>query len=530
MISPDRSPAALAFSLLLVVSLVAGGVGGPDGHADLEDDDRALLIPSCASLSASIEVASLGVVDLDCAGEEDVGDKLKRVNAKEDWITTYETFNTERNSINILGTSLDNYLADARPAARMAGQNAYIRTMENQSQLNLGPAWGAANDSIDDYYARHQLTLQRVSDAQLITLNASWQTLQNHSNLSTSDVVKTGLSDFRVDELLIQDHNYSLLNGTEITAKSLHLNITRSAHDADWINITDPSNLTQPQSTGDPNIPEDTVHNITVIGPPNYRNFTYINGTSLKSRFDKIYSERSHVRSEVAAFINSSFDAYQQGEINISDLVDPGLAADEYSHHNDTTTWAALKAMEYGYALPGNMSEINSMKINTNADENLSGILLIDDERNISEGDTIKPSNVSGPVYFAFPEIEGIRELNAPFDVLEIRGMDGNISFVEYVDYNYSVASISEYENLMANLSDLKQDLNDRQDELADEAGGSGFSFDIDSDWLDGLIPDGLGGMLVSLLAVLLVGAVVLATVLPMLDNMGNGGNGGHNR
>jgi hypothetical protein len=190
-------------------------------------------------------------------------------------------------------------------------------------------------------------------------------------------------------------------------------------------------------------------------------------------------------------FINNTFDQYQAGELNSSDLVDPYLGAREYSPNASFNEWALRSLLAAGYDGPENLSNIGEMDVtNHETGARYTGILMSDGqpEAGFVLGENYDAGNVSGSQFVVTEnnthELTGLFTVNSATDA-EGKEIQENIT---YKNITYETANTTEYAVLQQRLQNLTAQINARQQTLRNSGGGGlfdGFGFSL----------GGVGGM-----------------------------------
>ncbi|NLV05296.1 hypothetical protein GOC83_04005 [Haloarcula rubripromontorii] len=193
--------------------------------------------------------------------------------------------------------------------------------------------------------------------------------------------------------------------------------------------------------------------------------------------------------------VAGTYDAYQSGEINNSDLVDPYVLASERSAGGDFQTWSAAQLTLLGQNTPDNMDSAGEFEITTSG-QTYEGILT-------------SPSNPSS----------GSFEANTTYDASTLSGSQMVITEDQIVEIEGSFtlgnittsggektqnATIQKIQYQTTNVTELKQQYEDlayrraqleAREQALKNSGGGGF----------------LGGESVNTTAAIVVVALVLA-------------------
>jgi len=269
----------------------------------------------------------------------------------------------------------------------MEGKNAYIKALENGSAESV--ARNKATEAVADYYAVKQQNLIAAWNTTVIVWNSSRATATNTTDVSTDYVTyetNNGLGDWGSgdDQVRYEQHGnvtLQLVNATSADVEALEFRMEDSGNSAfEWAH---PQN----QPAHNPHGGNRDVHGL-VVRPPNdnYDQLKTVQFQDYITRWDEIESQNDEVQGQLDTFINNTYDSYQQGEINASDLIDPYLGAREYDPET-SSTWNLRTLSSMGLNGPKNLSTVGVMNITTDG-ETVQGVLMSNEVPGVASSST----------------------------------------------------------------------------------------------------------------------------------------------
>lgn len=463
----ERDKLRTALSLVAVGMLLTGGISGYTGTATANHE---------CEFSDSLTFA---IVDsFKNAGEPGTNDNCEVFHGRETVNTTgtdsqqikldiYTTSQSVKSQSDIYNATLNNYLQDTEEVALMVGKNAYIKALNNGSSKSA--ATTKAKAAINDYYTVKQLNLIE-----------SWNSSVNHLEYVDQVAANESISDFYIymdatnnGTPIEEAINFSNPMGAPTTASVTTVNNTNK----NIRTILTEGGEGDGYFTYTHSIDPDEIYGVYVSPPSDsYDKLQFLNTSSTnewKSRYNEIETQAANARAEVDTFANTTYDQYQQGRINSSDLLDPLTISRYYSPSGNFSNWALSNARLLGLATPETLDKTGKFSISYNG-VNYEGMLLSDSSPNggFASGLTYNATELSGTQYIATSS--GLIELKGEFTINEITSRDGeSLDSVEYEQPNYTASNISEYESLLQNLTEDREQLEAREIEILQSGSGS---------------------------------------------------------
>ncbi len=429
---------------------------------------------------------------------------LQKADALETKKEIYDQISIQATNNDQTLTTYGNYLNDTETIALMEGKNAYIKALENGSAESV--ARNKATEAVADYYSVKQQNLIAAWNTSATVFNSSRTVAANTTDVSTNYVSYVEESDTGNDNY--DDSSYEglsnasmqLVNATSADVLGFEIFVA-----ANYDTSRQTATRTVTPATGQAEI---TASGTTVwvnelyVEPPNsnYDRLTMMTFEEFEAINTEIESQNSEVQGQLDTFINNTYDSYQQGTINASDLIDPYLGAREYDPET-SSTWNLRTLSSMGLSGPKNLSTIGVMNITTDG-ENVSGVLMSNEVPNggFVVNQTYNASALNGSQYVA--ETNGdTQKLSGEFTITAAETTDGEPiadgETIEYRTIDYQTADTQEFQALQQQLDELTAELNARQQTLRN-SGGTG--------WL----PQGVSLGQVAPIAVAIGGALVL--------------------
>jgi hypothetical protein len=221
------------------------------------------------------------------------------------------------------------------------------------------------------------------------------------------------------------------------------------------------------------------VRNVTVGTPTqDYDPIHLLEQDNYNQTWSQVETQNNEVLAELDTFIDATYEDYQQGDINESDLVDPYLGAREYSPET-SDTWAVRTLAAMGAGSPADLSTIGVMNVSAGG-STYSGVLMSDGtpQAGYVVGETYNADSITGGQFVALQD-GGVQELDGEFTLDAVETTTGEAfdtgEPVEYRTGEYKTSDIAEFEELQTDLDQLTAEINARQDRLRGGGGGSGW-------------------------------------------------------
>jgi hypothetical protein len=431
-----HSPKLSAFlTLMVLIAVPAGPVGTAVASHDCTFGHSLVLSMS--------NTAGLTDNDLGCQlfhGETDTDTVDNNETANE--LVTRAANTIEHSEVFL--TNVENQLQYVNSTARIEAQAAYYRALENGDTRS--GARTKAHQAVRDFLTIKQMQL--VNSWNLLTDNwGSYDQLEDDEGLGDNFVVTTGTDSG--NDLSTRKDTINGINGTNI-----EVTVVDGSAGA-WFDIRDDSARTLQVATS---------------------NSTYTDQVSSEvGRYTRAWNQlqaaETKVIDEIDSYINQTYDSYQEGDVNSTDLVDANTLTQEFSpqeHGIQSWTTLALSSTS-GVDPPDNLDGLGSFTIEYNG-ANYTGLLLADTEQTsqIQAGSTYDGStwNITPKVVTDNQKVE----LSGNFTVHEITNQDGEtLQNVTYVETNYSTTNISDFQQTLDRLEKLRTEIEARE---SDSGGG----------------------------------------------------------
>ncbi|WP_146417598.1 hypothetical protein [Haloarcula hispanica] len=415
----------------------------------------------------------VGYVDsLDCTAQPGTT-TVKTTNTDTSQVKTdiYQSaLNSNASTDNTL-TVLNNDLKDAKTQARIEGKNAYIRALNNGSSKSA--AKNAAKEAVSDFYATHQrnllaeytLTVSHFGYLRSTALNESIDS----SYVDTDDQSLSSTGDYTYDWNQPTD-SVTLTDGT--TEDYTYVQISKTygpGGDTEtydhYITNTAKSGATlgiSAKSLGVHGYSSDTSY-VAVVPFERFQ-----------STWTTIENQDQTVRDEMDTLAENTYSAYQAGEINNSDLVDPYVLASQQSPGDDFQGWAAAQLTLLGTNSPENFDQIGSFQITTESSTQYEGVLFSQENPasgQFENGTTYNTSNIGGTQYVVTSD--RIVELDGEFTIDSISTQDGQtVQNVTIQKTTYETSNVTELKQQYEDLAYRRAQIEAREKALKQSAGG----------------------------------------------------------
>lgn len=381
-------------------------------------------------------------------------------------------------------TTLDNYLQDTETQALIIGKNAYIRALNNGS--SKAAAESAANEAVADYYSVKQQQLINEWERSVLHYEYMVSVAKSESGISQdhhdtgsasgrflhAEYLQNGTNEYYAWNDYQGDTNTTLLNGTTVAYNSyriLRKGGTGGTIGSGQVDVTtgriDPTNA---GVAGGRLIVENTSTSAEYV---------YMDPAEYSTRWTEIETQYQNTTAEVGTLINNTYDAYQSGEINNTDLVDPYVLASERSAGSEFQGWAASQLTLMGQNNPENFDQMGAFNVTTASGDDYRGILFSPENPasgQFAANQTYDPSAIGGTQYVVTSG--RIVELQENFTVQNITTTDGErIQNVTIEKTTYKTSNVTELKQLYEDLAYKRAQIEAREQALQAAAGGGLF-------------------------------------------------------
>ena len=355
-------------ALMVVLSGIGGAVvvgpqvGGPVGDvaesANVVGEADAAVPLVAAGLAVAGGTAA-GFVGGYIANRGSNSDQLNKTDALETHKEIFSRSAALHQQQETILSGFNNHLQDTESIAKMEGKNAYIRALNNGTPE--ASARTKAKNAVSDYYSDRQMTLVASWNTSMATVVNMHEVAEETPGLNgisfgagatptgtvraieSNNQVNDGYTAHYVNETT---ETASLANGSSVTVKSINLRLANTKPQT--VNIPDGS-VTQ----GGPNDIEVTWEGFEVNQTPASSSMAKaIVFDEFEAQWSAVESQEDSVLAEMDTFVDNTYSAYQQGEINNSDLVDPYVLASQQSAGSDFQGWTAAQLTLLGTNSP----------------------------------------------------------------------------------------------------------------------------------------------------------------------------------
>jgi hypothetical protein len=469
-------------SVALVLLLVTGSGLSPVGTALAAEQGN------CSSLDDFVMFLTLGAVNAeDCsraAYVDDAVQDMKESDQNQTKVDIYSAASGAKSARQAWSAPYDNYLSDSKSVAWMKVEKAVAEAYKNGS--SKAEAKVAAREAISNYYATKQKNLiERYN----VTVS-EFYTLYNQAE---QESIPTGISGAFLYEypdgteyIEIFDNprteTLTLVNASKADSKAIVIGYDESDQYADGTSFTAASGTQEVQSSD--GAVTHTVEAVRVRAPnSNYDDMTYLRFNHFGDRWSQIQTMNDNLQSEAENFVNATYQDFESGTVNASDVVSSHTAMFEYgvrSGNESEGLWRSTAALAMmGYDTP-DLNSSGTMTVEYR-NANYTGVVLAQNAPggNWSVGTTYNTSSIEGPVFMATTEGEKIDFGDGEtFTVTGMTAKDGTqINSTQTTKYVYKTSNTSELLALQEELTELRQEIEDRETSGGGGSdGNSGFS------------------------------------------------------
>lgn len=509
-------------------------IGSAGGDANLD-----------CGLAESINnyAVTYGAGIVDCSPSPTQGINTTKLNGNETKLEIYQTAAQTSSTREVAVNSWNNYRTGMENDAIIAGKNEYVRQLVNGSTESV--ARSRARSAVRDYWARQQINLLEQWNGTASTIMYVKDKAEGGGGVNGGYVnFHSAYGGWDYEDGTVAwgtaEGSAPLVNSTSHGVTYVHA-FGADGHDYEFHPLSDTSFMT---SAGGFARNVHTSKGIYANEAPyeNGREFVAKRSAWVPVWADMKASSSSTV-SEVDTFANNTYESYQSGDINTSDLIDPYMARSELGPNNGSEyqTWALTSISGLDSSTPDTLENTGSMTVvghgtdsqvkSTWTNTTYSGIILsqsLPANDTFEAGVTYNATQMSGGQYVVTDN--KTVELTGLFTPETFTTVDGTKQqSVVYKNITYQTTTMQDYKDLMANLTRAQQDIDDRWDLLnapADTSSGGGGAV-LSDGFLSGLF-DSLGFAGIPGEAVALGGGAAAAYGLTIRG--GSGGFGGSRR
>lgn len=478
--SLPRRLAALALVILIVSSSVAAPVAGATAPTDSTDaidspdgdggDARPLMM-----FDATAEATQM-VLDLFLSANTTesrvVDDGMNLSQETQDlkaaiYSTGATNYQQDKNTLSVI----ENYAHDSKNIAWMKAKTAGVESLNNGStKLQM------KNDmiqAVNDYYSKRIVNQIAQVETSTATVQRMRHRAANASNISTSFVHfyggSVGLSIYTPNWQGTKNVTYTLPNGSTTTFQTIYWQAKFEASGGNtyynYFHIGPSGVVKESRSNG--NAMSGTTTGVKVEPPTSQYNATI---AAKWSHFSQAYNglneSRTQILANIDSFVNGTYDSYQAGSINTSDLVDPYMLASQYASTDGSSqlSYSVASLAMMGLETP-NLDNTSVMQVRYQ-NQTYDGLLMMhaNPDGGLLVNTTYNTSTFNGTEHIVTTTGEYMTLAdNANFTILSASTANGaELASVSYQSYNAQTADASNLTRQLQMLADLRDDIRNR--------------------------------------------------------------------
>ncbi|WP_459193651.1 hypothetical protein [Halosimplex sp. J119] len=491
-----------AFLVLTLITSSLGGTVGPEMMTTATADSRECTNTELFAIGFTLGFAGFGT---DCEIPWNAGAvNTTQEDAQQLKLDLYQSAQNSKANADLYQTTVENSLQDTENIALMIAKNQYVRELNNGS--SKAAAKTAAKQKALDYYAGKQKNLAEQWRLQLQHGEYMKGVAQNESGIGDNfasfvEVTSTGpykYDDQGTNRYIDGYENFTLVNSTTVNIPYMYTQYyTRS-------DTTSGTTADHKLHFGEYINESDEIHGFAVKAPDsNYDRLLFVDLKRYKKANDEIVSQSQSVQSEIDSFVETTYDQYQTGEINNSDLIDPYMMNRQYSPNGSFQAWATTSLTLMGANTPENVQNVGSFEVEAGSQKH-EGMLLSDEtpaSGMFEAGNTYDPEAIGGQQYVVTDD--RIVELQRNFTIRNITNSDGeNVQNVTVRKVNYNTANMTELRELNEELASLRAEVEAREQKKRN-SGGAGFLPNGFGGFGGGLVSGGLVGVVAAIIGII---------------------------
>ncbi|WP_435065631.1 hypothetical protein [Halobaculum sp. EA56] len=469
----DRSKLlAPIFAVMLVMSLMAGGVGVQPASASHD----------CSPLDAMVGFATFWQVNFDkCGSHTDSSvQEVREASTNQTKVDIYNAGTSQKAAIQTHLTVTDNYLNDTSAAAWMRAEAAIAEAYKNGSSKAV--AKNKARQAIANYYAIKQLNLIEQWNNSVVAYEILDRRARNESNISDGYLYVAftydGNDGIGPEYLNKTEGTITLVNGTSVGAKEFKFAGTwyQSSQNV-TLGINDGQKTYYNPDSGSSD--SWTIQNLNISAPDsNYEDLRYTQLAKFKTQWNRIQEQNDNLQTEVDPFVNNTWDAYQAGTINATDVLSSVTQMSKYGADYSTDSGNLYNTVAALSALGLDTPELNGTGTMTVMVDNVEyhGLVMARQAPNGTweANTTYNASTIDGPVFLVTTDGQKL-DLDGEFRIASISSTDGTtIKNVTTTKVVYKTSNTSELLDKMERIEELRKDMESKEQAAAgDGSGGS---------------------------------------------------------
>ena len=494
----DRLPSvgAFLFALLLVSSATVAGPGAFTAQAT--HDCSTLEQTLTFAFGTTGQVVDKALRDGKCTESHraEAIEDMKQTDANQTKLDIYNAALQQKAETDTQTAVYDNYLNDSQSVAWMKAEIAIAEAYRNGSSKAV--AESKARQAIADYYAKKQVNLLKSWNVSVASIAYLAESARNESvDMSLSSQGDTSALFYIPEDSQNEGfhaeigdtsgnvtgvNSYALVNGSQTAARTIKGHVSYNENQEIEIGLTSPGH-----------VPAAWYYYRVKVNPTDLapEPVTMMDLRSYMDRLDRIQTLNNDLQADVDPFVNETWEAYDSGQINSSDVLsrntqmfEYGLDATNGSSRNLYNSVAALSAM--GLDTP-QLNGTGTMAV-THQNQQYHGLIMAKEAPNgrWQSNTSYNASQIPGHVMLVTTSGEQ-KQISGEFRIGTISAEDGgSIDQVNATKVVYKTSNTSEQLKKMERILELRKEVESREPTAG--GGGSSDSSGVDPKILVGVV------------------------------------------
>ncbi|MFC7194829.1 hypothetical protein ACFQL4_09505 [Halosimplex aquaticum] len=442
---------------------------------------------NCDTVERMAQTVNPAIVITDCnALPESTSVNTTNLDANETKLEIYQSAVAQADAGENHLTMMENRLQDTKTVALIKGKAAYIRSLNALGSQTTAEA--EAKQNISEYYSKIERNHIAEWNAKVSHLWHLKQLANSTTGVTADDVIGFNYSfEYGYTTTLeitgFGSTSYQLQNGSSVEVSTVDIRYHVENSDNSWsaskthtFSASTGSYTYDPDSSGTGD--KLTMHGIEFLPPTkNHDYLPYANFDRYADQLTEIDTQTTSTLGQMETVVNQTYDQYQAGEINNSDLVDPFTLQNEFSPGSNYQGWAASTLAMLGTNQPTDLDQTGYMNVTLEDGTNLQGI--IQSAENPPSGEfavntTYNPANINGTQWITTDS--EVRELKQNFTLHGIQTVHGKTrTNFTIVEKSYETTSADDIKKLNEQLTLLREEIEAREDNMNGGTGGGGL-------------------------------------------------------
>jgi len=415
----------------------------------------------------------------------------------------YQSLQNTRAQSQIFTDTVDNYLEDTKGAALSEANRAYVNALNNGASKSAAKT--AAKGAVADYYAQKQyqliekweLTAEQYQYLERVRSNESVSNdfirILAHPEKSTGTYSGSEAHYWVTGSTTLGTETVTLTNGStaeattwEFASGTVYTYSGESSSTADNTAIG-------PLSIADTNWPSQQWHTDAYVVPYGLQigapesledpvNFTAF---ELKTYYSRLDQQKTDVNAQVDTMVEGTYDQYQQGDINLSEVATAQTLSREFgpeTKDDSYQTYALARLARLGVSPPGNLSEQQNMTVRVGGPDGTvyEDATLAADNNPASGtwevGTTYNTGDIPGAEFVIMDgRTESIPNGTQVTITSAYNQTGGQISTVSYPDVSYTATNLDELQGIYETNARLRAEIAAQEQNNLGTGGGGGL-------------------------------------------------------